>query len=273
MRVLMGVVVSIVGGLGCAAENTVLPEPDEAAVASEVDPASLDRFSFFVTSLAALQDLSNSDTGFGGDLRFGETGAGAGLRGADAICATIAERSMTDASSKQWRALLSVTDDGEGNPVDAIDRVGAGPFYDRLGRIVANTSAELQNVRPAGADNAIYNDLPNEDGVPNHAPDGTIVDNHHMITGSDTEGRLYGANATCDDWTSTGSGAPRVGLSWPRGGGGGGGGASSSHWLSAMNESGCAPGVNLIDNGPGNRDGTIGSGGGYGGFYCLALIP
>src|SRR4051812_38554586 len=51
-------------------------------------------FSFFVTSLRAMQRLSGSADGFGGDLRFGETGEGAGLRGADQICTTIAEQSM-----------------------------------------------------------------------------------------------------------------------------------------------------------------------------------
>jgi hypothetical protein len=65
--------------------------------------------------------------GFGGDLRFGETAAGAGLRGADEICATIRD------------------------------------------------------------------DFPNEDGVPNHAPDPTQgqVDNHDMLTGSSAQGKLY----------------------------------------------------------------------------------
>jgi hypothetical protein len=52
-----------------------------------VDPATLPKFSFFVTSLKGLQEISGSQTGFGGDLRFGQVGAGAGLRGADAICA------------------------------------------------------------------------------------------------------------------------------------------------------------------------------------------
>jgi hypothetical protein len=59
--------------------------------------APAEKFSFFVTSLVALQELSGSAEGFGGDLRFGETGPGAGLRGADKICATIAEKSMPGA--------------------------------------------------------------------------------------------------------------------------------------------------------------------------------
>ena len=50
-------------------------------------------FSFFVTSVGAMKRLSGNALGFGGDLRYGETGDGAGLRGADKICATIAETS------------------------------------------------------------------------------------------------------------------------------------------------------------------------------------
>src|SRR6185436_17897407 len=89
----------------------------------------LERFSFFVTSLASLRKLSGSQSGFGGDLRYGETGDGAGLRGADKICAAIAELSMPGASAKQWRAFLSATAGGaNGSAVNAIDRIGAGPW-------------------------------------------------------------------------------------------------------------------------------------------------
>src|SRR4029077_16905154 len=85
----------------------------------------LSHFSFFVTSLQAMRDLSGSQDGFGGDLRYGETGEGAGLRGADKICAAIADRSMPGASAKQWRAFLSTV----AGPVHAKDRVGSGPWY------------------------------------------------------------------------------------------------------------------------------------------------
>lgn len=43
--------------------------------------------------------------------------------------------------------------------------------------------------------------------------------------------------------------------------------------MSALDESGCAPGVNLVQNGGPGKDGTVGSGGGYGGWYCFALTP
>lgn len=242
---------------------------------STIDAAPLANFSFFVTSLAALQDLSNNPEGFGGDLRFGETGPGAGLRGADKICTTIAERSMPGSGVKQWRAFLSASNDGNGNVVNAIDRIGNGPWYDRLGRVLAPSKADLMFIRPQNGDPAIQNDFPNEDGVPNHRPDLTMgeVDNHDMLTGTNSQGGLYAANATCLDWTAnTGAlseGKPRVGHSWPRGTTGG-----INSWMNSLTESGCAPGVSLIEMGPPNpNSNTVGSGGGYGGFYCFALTP
>ncbi|WP_272425956.1 hypothetical protein [Polyangium jinanense] len=245
-----------------------------------------EKFSFFVTSLRALQELSGSSEGFGGDLRFGETGAGAGLRGADKICATIAEKSMPGAGQKPWRAFLSATAGEDGQQVDAKDRIGEGPWYDRLGRLLAANKTDLLQERPAGADAAIINDFPNEDGVPNHQPDPNQgqVDNHDMLTGTNAEGTLFSATATCKDWTSNlgdlaSEGRPRVGHSWPRFGGGGGpgpggGDGSMANWMSSLNESGCAPGVNLIEmGGPLPGAVTVGSGGGYGGFYCFSLVP
>ena len=247
-----------------------------------------EKFSFFVTSLVALQDLSGSQEGFGGDLRFGEDGPGSGLRGADKICATIAEKSMPGAGNKQWRAFLSAVADENGNQVNAIDRVGEGPWYDRLGRTFAMTKADLLTERPTNIDPAIKDDFPNEDGVPNHRPDPNQdeVDNHDTLTGTNEKGQLYGPTATCADWTgNTGTeGKPRVGHSWPRygmggpgpgpGPGPGMGDGSMANWMSSLDESGCAPGVSLIEMGPPQKDSnTVGSGGGYGGFYCFALTP
>ena len=269
-----------------AAVDTVGDTSDSAE-----DTEELPLFSFFVTSLRAMQELSGSADGFGGDLRFGEEGPGAGLRGADLICATIAEQSMPGAGKKQWRAFLSAVEGEDGQEVHAIDRIGEGPWYDRLGRLFANAKSELLEDRPTDADAAIKNDFPNEDGVPNHRPDPTqpAVDNHDFLTGSNEQGRLYNATATCLSWTSgtgdkTLEGKPRVGHSWPRsggpggGGGGGGGGPGGdtnlANWISALTESGCAPGVNLIEmGGPIASSNTVGSGGGYGGIYCFALTP
>ena len=50
----------------------------------------------------------------------------------------------------------------------------------------ANNISELLHGRPINAHSAIKNDIPNEDGVPNHYPDplnpGMAVDNHLTIT-------------------------------------------------------------------------------------------
>jgi hypothetical protein len=231
----------------------------------QVDPAELDRFSFFVTSLEGLQRLSRSQNGFGGDLRYGESH---GLLGADEICEALAESSMPGARAKGWRAFLSAVEGPDGGQVDAIDRVGDGPWYDRLGRVVARNPDALINERPLGAHEAIVNDLPNEFGVPNHTPDPGEgpVDNHHMLTGTDENGRLHDETATCEDWSSTSvnAGKPRVGFSWPS--------DTRRSWMSQQDEAGCGAGVNIDqETAPDPDNPFVGSGGGYGGFYCFAL--
>jgi hypothetical protein len=207
-------------------------------------------FSFFVTSLAAVRRESNNEKGFGGDL--------GGLTGADEICRKIAEKSMPGAGAKGWKAFLSTSAE------NAIDRIGTGPWYDRTGRVVAMNIAGLLETRPDG-DEAIINDLPNEDGVPNRAGTGSgNDDNHDIITGSNSMGKHDGGS-TCENWTSaTGSDGPRVGHSWPA--------MSGMGWIQAHTAPGCEPSVALTQTGPGSGNG-IGNAGGYGGFYCFALKP
>jgi hypothetical protein len=259
-------------------------------------PIPTEKFSFFVTSLTAMKDLARAfgrgEQGFGGDLRYGET---TGLAGADKICRTVAGRSMPGAENKTWRAFLSTIHGGPNDgPIHAIDRIGEGPWYDRLGRLVAMNKQALLNDRPQGADPLIINDLPNEDGIPNHtdgAPGCTgneCPDNHDTLTGTGPNGQLYSTNdwSTCFDWTNgssdqpmgngggsggrggfMGASGPWCGHSWPREG-------SGVNWMSALAEGGCAPGINLVEMGP-PQPGvyTVGTGGGYGGIYCFALEP
>jgi hypothetical protein len=238
-------------------------KPDQAGSAGQGGEAV--PFSFFATSAAALRKLSGNQDGFGGDLRFGKT---TGLEGADEICRSIAETSMPG-NGKTWRAFLSVTKGPDGTPVNAIDRVGDGPWYDRRGRLLTMNKAGLLKTRPEGADPIIANDLPNEDGVPNHNPDGTgEIDNHNFLTGSTTAGVLNGMNLadTCQDWTSAEAkgGKPRCGVTWPR--------VQFLNWIYALNEGGCAPGATPPGAEQG-KAGTVGALGGYGGFYCFALTP
>jgi hypothetical protein len=243
-------------------------EDDSEGGTSGGDPTGdPSKFSFFVTSLEAMRQLSGSQDGFGGDLRFGEA---TGLAGADKICRTVAELGMPGAGQKVWRAFLSASTGGaNGGPLHAVDRIGEGPWYDRTGRLVAATKAGLLSARPQ-ADARIINDLPNERGEPNHQG----VDNHDVLTGSTPQGQFQGGSmsSTCNNWTSAvgSTGRPNCGHSWPRS-------ASSptrgGNWMSDHEVPGCAPGVNLIQNGPGNGSPTVGGGGGYGGIYCFALNP
>jgi hypothetical protein len=249
--------------------------------------ANEDKFSFFLISNKALIREGGADsTGMfsklGGNL--------GGLTGADGLCQRVAQFVSPCQSSKVWHAFLSTS------TVNAIDRIGTGPWYDRNGRLwSANLTNLVAGDRPSDADPAIRNDAPNEDGVPNHNPDGTgNVDNHETLTGSGTNGRVYNQTvaamgttastqcqadvggtgsgwsvdrATCWGWTrNTAEGCPRVGHSWPAQG-------SGNNWLSVWNEGGCAPGGSLVQTG--GLDGTrkVGSAGGYGGFYCFAVRP
>jgi hypothetical protein len=251
--------------------------PDDGSGAGGGGAVSeLPKFSFFVTSLNAIRSLAKSPDGFGGDLRFGEQGEDAGLRGADKICATIAEMSMPGSTAKQWRAFLSTT------TVHARTRIGSGPWYDRMGRLIAQNLTDLLQDRPAGAEAVIRDDLPNELGVPNHegsAEDGND-DNHDTVTATNASGDYDGSN-TCADWTSTtampsgtgggdilgglfGMNGPTVGHSWPA--------FSGTSWIATHRAPGCSPSVGLVETGPGFGTG-IGNGGGYGGIYCFALAP
>jgi hypothetical protein len=236
---------------------------DASTSSGDASASALDKFSFFVTSLASLRELSKSQSGFGGDLRFGESGEGAGLRGADKICTEIAELSMPGAAAKQWRAFLST----KSPAVSAKSRIGSGPWYDRTGRLVADSLTNLLKERPQGAATQIIDDLPNERGEPNQAgsAENGQTDNHDVVTASDEQGNFDNAN-TCSDWTSvTSSGSgPGLGHSWPA--------MSGKSWIAAHPAHGCAAGVYLTQTGPGTGTG-IGAGGGYGAIYCFALTP
>ena len=224
----------------------------------------LKKFSFFVTSMAAMLKLA-PPSGFGGNLTFGQAD---GLAGADKICSTIAETSLPGSSVKQWRAFLSTS------KVNAADRIGPGPWYDFTGRLVASSLTTLLQTRPTDANAMIKEDLPNETGLPNHRPDPTkpADDNHHVLTGSNSQGKLYGPTATCKDWTTneknnTVTGRPRIGFSWSI--------QNRIDWISGQDEGGCGAGV-AVGEGNGGSDPSnpiVGSGGGYGAIYCFALTP
>lgn len=235
-------------------------------------PKITGNFSFFVTSIEAMRDLSGSQDGFGGNL--------GGLAGADSICQRIAARE--GAGHKTWRAFLSATTGGpDGGPAHAIERIGEGPWYDRRERIVAENPASLVAGPRPPADPAIVDNLPNERGEPLNQND---ADDHDVMTGSNAQGMLFDPDParTCLDWTTTETtadlppimlgpwtfqqGGPMCGHDWP--------GISGAGFIQAHSAPGCAAGATLVQLGPPAEDSrAVGGGGGYGGIYCFALTP
>jgi hypothetical protein len=258
---------SILGLVACSPFATEAALVDAGSSADTAPPGSdgaaetapLPLGSFFYTGLAAMRSLSGSPNGFGGDLRFDMP---TGLEGADKICQTIA--AGVGLGGKTWRAFLSVTKGPDGQIVNAIDRIGSGPWYDMNGRLFASDRSGLLSDRPQG-NSAVVNDLPDETGQ------GTMQlgSSYDVVTGTNTNGTIYYPNDprnTCMDWTSSTIENVLVvcGHAWLAQGLG--------NWIAAHPERSCVPGANLNSNGT-NDGSSIGAGGGWGGFYCFALTP
>jgi hypothetical protein len=136
--------------------------------------AQTQSMSFFVTS---------AGSGNGGNL--------GGVEGADKLCQTLAAKA--GAGTRTWRAYLSTS-----NPdVHARERIGAGPWYNAKGVLIASNVAELHSDK-ANINNDTALDEQgrpiNAEGAPNR---------HDILTGSTVEGRA--TTATCQNWTSSGS--------------------------------------------------------------------
>ena len=148
---------------------------------------------------------------FAGDMSFfvGSTGSGkggdlGGLEGADRICRTLAE--AAGAGGRAWRAYLSTQGPGV---VNARDRIGAGPWVNAKGVVVAKNLAELH-----GANNLTKQTALNEKGEVVNGR-GDTPNTHDILTGSMPDGTAFGddADRTCANWTSSGKGVAMVGHS------------------------------------------------------------
>ena len=170
-----------------------------------------------------------------------------GLEGADAHCAMLAGEAGA-ASGLNWRAYLSTTGDGG---VNAKDRIGAGPWHNANGVMVASDVADLHS------DN---NKLSKENSI---SEDGGVisgrgddVNRHDIITGTALDGTAFmgDGDTTCSNWTSSSSdGSARVGHHDRTGGG-----ENPTSWHSAHSSRGCSQT---------DLQGT----GGDGLFYCFAM--
>ncbi len=131
-----------------------------------------------------------------------------GLEGADKHCQTLGARA--GAGAKTWRAYLS-TQAADGRPaVNARERIGKGPWVNATGVQVASDVDALHDPDR----NVINTDTGlTESGrkVPSRV---FIVNQHDVLTGSNTDGRAFspGKDMTCGNWTKGGAeGAAMVG--------------------------------------------------------------
>ncbi len=128
--------------------------------------------SFFVTS---------ANPGAGGDL--------GGLAGADAHCSTLAE--AAGVTGKTWAAYLSSADQ------NARDRIGAGPWMNASGDVIADSVDDLHGSNMIGKKIAL-----SEAGEVVNGR-GDSPNRHDVLTGSMPDGTVA-EGMTCADWTSGG---------------------------------------------------------------------
>ena len=125
-----------------------------------------------------------------------------GLAGADAHCQQLAAAVGRGAAT--WRAYLSTQGPGA---VNARDRIGAGPWVNAAGRVVASNLDELHGDTPERArqGNRLNkgNSLTEKGTVINGV--GDMPNQHDIITGSQIDGRAYtdGLDHTCSNYTSS----------------------------------------------------------------------
>jgi len=153
--------------------------------------------SFFITSVGS---------GNGANL--------GGLAGADAHCAALA--GAVGAGGKTWAAYLSTQSVGGQGAINARDRIGAGPWYNAKGVMIA---ANVEQLHSEAAMTGKENSLTEAGNMVNGR--GDTPNEHDILTGSQLDGTAFppGTDMTCNNWTSSSTGAAQVGHFDRQGGG------------------------------------------------------
>lgn len=136
--------------------------------------------------------VSSAGSGKGADL--------GGLEGADAICQRLAQ--AVGAGGKTWHAYLSTQAAGGMAAVNARDRIGAGPWRDAKGVVIATSVADLHS---ASANINKQTALTEKGDVVNGR--GDAPNTHDILTGSQPDGTAFGAgeDRTCGNYTKSGA--------------------------------------------------------------------
>ena len=160
---------------------------------------------FAAALLAACTAFTPGMSGIGFFVTSANPGKGAdfgGLAGADQYCQSLA--SGVGQGRKTWRAYLSTT--GAGG-VNARDRIGAGPWSNAKGTLIASNIDELHGTNGLNKQTALTEKGETVSGR------GDPVNQHDVLTGSGPDGRAMpgSADTTCGNWTKSGEGSAIVG--------------------------------------------------------------
>ncbi|MCW9708215.1 hypothetical protein [Fodinibius salsisoli] len=198
-----------------------------AITACAQEDTSENDMSFFITS---------EGPGNGADL--------GGLEGADGHCQMLAEEA--GAGESTWRAYLSTN---ANKTVHARDRIGAGPWYNAKGVMIAEDIEQLHGDNNLNKETALTENGEQVNGR------GDNPNMHDILTGSQLDGTAFSGDedTTCRDWTSSGEGSAQVGHHDREGGG-----ENPTSWNSAHGSRGCSQQ---------DLQGT----GGNGLYYCFAI--
>jgi hypothetical protein len=118
-----------------------------------------------------------------------------GLAGADKRCQDLAQ--AVGAGAKTWHAYLSVEKGPTDGPVNAKDRIGAGPWYNAKLELVA---ADLTTLHERFGDYTVFLDEKGET-IPGQWANSPTPNQHDILTGTNRDGTLA-PGKTCADWTS-----------------------------------------------------------------------
>jgi hypothetical protein len=181
------------------------------------------------------------------------TGSGnlGGLAGADKICQDLA--AAAGAGNRTWHAYLSTQTTADGPGVNARGRIGAGPWYNAKGTMIAGNVGDLHGDNQRDRNNIQKANMLDEKGALIKGA-GDMPNQHDILTGSDSDGRAFpaGIDTTCNNWTSDGTDHRAMLGHADRTGGG------NVSWNSVHMSADCT------------KDGLIRTGG-AGHLYCFAI--
>jgi hypothetical protein len=207
-----------------------------ALLAASTTVPATGAMSFFITSVGS---------GNGANL--------GGLAGADAHCQKLAAA----AGAKTWRAYLSTPGafPGQGNPtgvpsINARDRIGAGPWFNAKGVLIARDVTHLHN------GNAINKDTALDEKGQIVKGRGDTPSEHDILTGSRADGTAFApqTDTTGKAWASSSEGSAIVGHHDRTG-------PLPENWAKSWNSS---------HQGAGCSQEALVRTGGAGRFYCFA---